>query len=55
MYRAEAITSGLGYQRVYGETTKQAQEASVFTDTTSRQCDGMEVLWRDSGGHDVSA
>lgn len=51
----KTIICGSGYQRVYGETTKQAQEASVFTDTTSRQCDGMEVMWRDSGGHYVSA
>jgi len=31
MYRNAAITARPGYHRVYGETTKHAREASVFT------------------------
>jgi hypothetical protein len=37
MYRAEAIISEPGYHRVYGETTKHAQEASDFNSPTSSE------------------
>jgi hypothetical protein len=42
MNQTRAISRGLGYRRIHGETTKHALEASVLTDTP-RELDGVEA------------
>jgi hypothetical protein len=53
MYRMQAINRRPGYHRVYGETTKYATEASVFSARPLNDWMEWRGLWPDLVGLDV--